>query len=134
MWGFVVAAIMLAPTPPPFTTPDSDGGLSLSVPSVSCAAGRCEVAFRAVNVSDGSPLFDEADQIAYDPTGRAFRVDAAATASANGGHPVTRRFHHGEVAGGVLVFTLPPGDRVDRVVLHGHAGTPGRAFSSSPPR
>jgi hypothetical protein len=111
----------------------TDGGVSMSIAGVDCghraATGEyCYVTFRAVNVSDGFPVFTEADQIAYDTAGRAFHPDSAAGVVPNRGKPVTQRLQRGPVVSGILVFALPAGDRIARVVLHGKTGTPGEVF------
>jgi hypothetical protein len=127
------------PTPPPTTPPPtnaltSDGGVSMSMAGVNCGhrsttGEYCYVIFRAVNVSDGFPVFTEADQTAYDTSGRAFHPDPAADAVANHGKPVTQRLLRGPVVSGILVFAMPAGDRIDHVVLHGKPGTPGEIFT-----
>lgn len=107
----------------------------MSVAGVDCVSRsangeQCRVIIHAVNLSDSFPVFDEADQLAYDPAGRAFGVDANATANANGGHPVRERMHPEAVISVVLVYNLPARDRIDHFVLHGKAGTPGEIFSA----
>ncbi len=121
--------------PPPSSTGrfDTDGGVAMSIAGVNCghraqAGEYCYVTFRAVNVSDGFPVFTEADQVAYDTAGRAFHPDAAAGAAVNAGKPITQRLLRGPVVSGVLVYALPAGDQIARVVLHGKTGTPGEVF------
>jgi hypothetical protein len=132
--GSPVTNATASPTSPAMNTLSSDGGVSLSVAGVNCdhkspMGEYCYVTFHAVNVSDGIPLFNEADQVAYDLSGGAFHPDQAASAVANGGKPITQRLQHGAVTGGVLAFALPAGDRIDHVVLHGKSGTPGEIFA-----
>lgn len=132
-----------APTVPPASsappnsnsnTPPTDGGVTMSIAGVDCAhptaAGeRCYVTFRAVNISDGFPVFTEADQVAYDASGQAFQPDPAADLVVNHGKPVTQRLQRGRpVATGILVYDMPAGDRIDHLVLHGKPGTPGQTF------
>jgi hypothetical protein len=137
---------LCSPSPPPPVSPPpvppaparpntvtSDGGVAMSIAAVDCdhptAAGiSCRVAFRAVNVSDGFPVFTESAQRAYDAQGREFRPDPAADLVANHGMPVTQRLQRGVPVSGVLVFDIPAGDRIDRVVLHGRPDSPGETF------
>jgi hypothetical protein len=126
-----------APSPiPPTPRPASDGGVALSIAGIDCghhlATGEyCYVTFRAVNISDGFPVFTEADQTAYDPDGRAYRPDPAVDAVINPGKPVTQRLLRGVPVSGILAFALPPGDRIDHLTLHGKPGTPGETFIPS---
>ena len=117
---------------PAAAAPYGDAGVAMSVAGVECApeAGgeRCAVTVRLVDISDGVTVFDEQEQVAYDAAGRAFRPDPGATAAANTG-PVTRRLPRGEPVSSVLVYRLPPGSRIDRLVLHGNIGSPGETFT-----
>jgi hypothetical protein len=120
-------------TPRPTTSFAEDGGVTMSIAGVDCdhptASGEnCAVTVDLVNISDGFPVFTEADQTAYDTSGRAFHPDPAATAAANRGRSMTRRLPRGPAVTGVLVFPLPAGDRIARIVLHGETGTPGIAY------
>ena len=110
-----------------------DGGVAMSVVSVDCdhptATGTaCYVTVRAVNISDGFPVFTESDQVAYDTAGHAYRPDATAGLAANHGKPITQRLDRGVPVSGVLVFDLPAGAALDHLVLHGKTGTPGEIF------
>ncbi len=114
----------------------SDGGVTMSIDDVNCdhpaAAGEaCRVTFHAVNISDGFPLFNEADQVAYDANGHAFHPDEDADTAANRGKTITQRLPRGVPVTGVLVFAMPVGDRIDYLVMHGQAGTPGETFPVS---
>ncbi len=120
-------------SPPPNTAASSDGGVAMSVASVDCghpiATGTaCYVTVRAVNISDGFPVFTESDQVAYDTAGHAYRPDAKAGLAANHGKPITQRLDRGVPVSGVLVFDLPAGAALDHLVLHGKTGTPGAIF------
>ena len=105
----------------------------MSVARVDCnhptATGTaCYVTVRAVNISDGFPVFTESDQVAYDTAGHAYRPDATAGLAANHGKPITQRLNRGVPVSGVLVFDLPSGAALDHLVLHGKTGTPGETF------
>lgn len=123
-------------SPPIANTATTDGGVAMSIAGVDCArksaiGNNCYVTYHVVNVSDGFPVFTEADQLAYGASGRAFHADPAADALANHGTPVTQRLQRGLPVTGILVFDIPAGDRIDRLVLHGKPGTPGEVFPLS---